>query len=71
MVWGVARSAVDLLPSGPLDGLKVCHGHDCGWLFLDLSKNRSRRWCSMDGGGSRATMRSLYQRRNAADDHHR
>jgi predicted RNA-binding Zn ribbon-like protein len=46
--------------------LRHCPGHDCGWVFLDLSGRR--RWCSMDTCGSRAKMRRLYerQRRGAA-----
>ena len=40
--------------------LRHCPGHDCGWVFLDLSGRR--RWCSMDTCGSRAKMRRLYER---------
>jgi predicted RNA-binding Zn ribbon-like protein len=63
--WGVARTALDLLFSDAVNRMKLCPGHDCGWLFLDLSRNRSRRWCSMDSCGSRAKMRTLYQRRRS------
>ena len=51
----IAVAAVDLLRSGPLDRLKVCAG--CPWLFLDTSRNRSRRWCSMSDCGARLKMR--------------
>jgi predicted RNA-binding Zn ribbon-like protein len=54
----VARDAVALLESGALKRLKRCPGSaDCGWLFLDTSKNASRRWCSMAGCGNRAKAR--------------
>jgi predicted RNA-binding Zn ribbon-like protein len=54
----VARDAVALLESGALNRLKRCPGSaDCGWLFLDTSKNASRRWCSMAGCGNRAKAR--------------
>jgi predicted RNA-binding Zn ribbon-like protein len=66
MLWPVLRSAVDLLTSGELARVKECPGlGDCGWLFLDTSKNGSRRWCSMEGCGNRAKGRRHYQRTRA------
>jgi predicted RNA-binding Zn ribbon-like protein len=57
MLWPVAQSGVDLLTSPELRRVKECPGlGDCGWLFLDTSKNDSRRWCSMEGCGTRAKM---------------
>ena len=46
----ITHAAVELLTSGPLDHLKVCG--NCRWLFLDQSRNHSRRWCSMDECGT-------------------
>ena len=44
VLWPVAWSAAELLVQGPLERIRECPGQDtCGWLFLDLSKNRSRR----------------------------
>jgi predicted RNA-binding Zn ribbon-like protein len=63
-LWPLAAAAVDLLRSGPLDRLKACE--DCPWLFLDTSRNRSRRWCSMDDCGSRSKMRRYRARRATA-----
>jgi len=37
----------------------------CGWLFLDETRNRSRRWCSMKDCGNRAKARRHYRRRRA------
>jgi predicted RNA-binding Zn ribbon-like protein len=51
----IAVAAVDLLRTGPLDRLKVCAA--CPWLFLDTSRNHSRRWCSMSECGARLKMR--------------
>jgi predicted RNA-binding Zn ribbon-like protein len=66
MLWPVLRSAVDLLTSDELARVKECPGlGDCGWLFLDTSKNGSRRWCSMEGCGNRAKGRRHYQRTRA------
>ena len=55
--------ALDLLTSGERVGL--CAGDECGWLFVDASKNQSRRWCSMAGCGNRAKARRHYQRRRS------
>lgn len=63
MVWPVVRSAADLLTSGDLERVRQCARDGCDWLFVDLSKNQSRRWCSMDMCGSRVKSRRYYQRR--------
>jgi predicted RNA-binding Zn ribbon-like protein len=60
----LAREAVALLESEALGRVRRCPGSgDCGWLFLDSSKNASRRWCSMDGCGNRAKLRRFLRRR--------
>lgn len=57
-LWPIARSAVDLLTTGELRRIKECpHPEGCTWLFYDLSKNTSRRWCSMEGCGTHVKMR--------------
>jgi predicted RNA-binding Zn ribbon-like protein len=63
----VAQALADLLTGPRLQRVGRCDGvGDCGWLFLDTTKNGSRRWCSMAGCGSRAKMRRYYARtRNA------
>ena len=66
MLWVVARSAADLLVSGELDTVRVCAGEDCNWLFLDTSKNRSRRWCDMKSCGNRAKVRKHYKQKKQA-----
>jgi len=55
VLWPIARAAVDLAVSGQLARIKQCPGDEgqCGWLFLDTSKNATRRWCSMGTCGSR------------------
>ena len=62
MLWSVAHDAADLLTSGELDRVGQCADDRCGWLFLDTSRNRSRRWCSMEDCGNRAKARRHYQR---------
>jgi predicted RNA-binding Zn ribbon-like protein len=63
MLWPVVRSAEDLLLSPDLKLVKECPGPDCGWFFLDTSKNHTRRWCTMDSCGNRAKFRRHYQRK--------
>jgi predicted RNA-binding Zn ribbon-like protein len=46
----VVHAAVLLLTTGQLDRIKACGG--CSFVFNDESKNRSRRWCSMDDCGT-------------------
>jgi len=58
----VALSAVGLLREGDLTRLKQCPGEHCGWLFFDLSKNNSRRWCDMAVCGNRTKARRHRQR---------
>jgi predicted RNA-binding Zn ribbon-like protein len=54
MLWPIAWSAAELLRAPELRRVHECAGHDCSWLFLDMSKNGSRRWCSMESCGNRA-----------------
>jgi predicted RNA-binding Zn ribbon-like protein len=63
MLWPVSHSATELLTSGPLGRVKGCAG--CNWLFVDESKNRSRRWCAMEDCGTHAKMRRYVARRAA------
>ncbi|MBM0275036.1 CGNR zinc finger domain-containing protein [Micromonospora tarensis] len=51
----VVHAAVQLLTTGALDRIKGCGG--CRFLFNDESKNRSRRWCSMDDCGTSEKIR--------------
>jgi predicted RNA-binding Zn ribbon-like protein len=55
-------SAAELLTSTGLDRVRECAGERCAWLFLDRSKNRSRRWCDMTVCGNRSKARRHYAR---------
>jgi predicted RNA-binding Zn ribbon-like protein len=57
VLWPVARSAFDLLSGNAAGRLRECAGSDCHWLFLDRSKNGSRRWCAMSNCGNLAKAR--------------
>lgn len=59
----VARSTADLLTSDAVSRIRECAGDGCSWLFLDVSRNRSRKWCSMSSCGNRAKARRHYARK--------
>ena len=63
MLWPVAHAAAGLLTSGDLDRLKLCAG--CYWVFLDASRNRSRRWCTMEVCGTDEKKRRYVAKRAA------
>jgi len=56
----IVEAAVALLVSDAMLRVKSCPS--CGWLFLDVSKNRSRRWCSMGTCGAAVKARRYYRR---------
>ena len=60
-LWPIAVAAVDLLRSDRLARVKQCD--NCDWLFVDRSRNGSRRWCSMDECGVHVKMRRYRARR--------
>ena len=61
-LWPVVHNAGELLASETLARLRECASETCGWFFLDLTKNRSRRWCAMSGCGNRAKVRRFRDR---------
>jgi len=63
-LWVIAGDAADLLTSDALGRVKECAGESCTWLFVDESRNRSRRWCDMGDCGNRAKARR-YRERNS------
>jgi predicted RNA-binding Zn ribbon-like protein len=58
----VVESASELLTSADLRRVRVCEAGDCAWLFMDRSRNRTRRWCDMAACGNRAKARRHYRR---------
>jgi predicted RNA-binding Zn ribbon-like protein len=53
VVWSAAR----LLASDEAASIRVCAGPDCGWVFVDRSRNGLRRWCEMETCGTQAKTR--------------
>ena len=66
-LWPIVRLAAELLTSVELSKVRVCAAEDCGWLFLDTSKNHSRRWCDMNTCGNRAKARKHYEHKRQVD----
>jgi predicted RNA-binding Zn ribbon-like protein len=66
-LWPIARSAAELLVADELDRVRRCPGDTCGALFIDLTKNRSRRWCTMAVCGNRARVRRFYERQRSTE----
>lgn len=64
VLWPIARSAANLLTSDRIGHIRECNGDTCGWLFVDASKNHSRRWCSMSDCGNRAKANRFYKRKH-------
>jgi predicted RNA-binding Zn ribbon-like protein len=64
-LWPIVSEAVELLLEGDLGRVRQCAAQDCAWLFLDTSRNHSRRWCSMSSCGNRAKVGSFRERRKA------
>jgi len=61
VVW----SAAQLATSPEAARIRLCANEACGWLFIDRSRRRNRRWCDMRVCGSRAKARRYYARRVA------
>jgi predicted RNA-binding Zn ribbon-like protein len=68
LVDRAANAALDVLRSDDLERLRRCplDSGGCGWLFLDRTRNRSRRWCRMADCGTHVKARRLTERRRAA-----
>lgn len=68
-----ADAAVQLLRAGDLTPLRRCplDQGGCGWMFLDRSRNHSRRWCRMADCGTEVKARRLTERRRATRDGNR
>jgi predicted RNA-binding Zn ribbon-like protein len=62
MLWSIAQSAAEFLSTGDLSRLRECGGEECGWLFEDTSRNRTRQWCHMQDCGNLAKVRRFRTR---------
>lgn len=51
--YAIVKSAAELVASGRWRAVRECASDTCTWMFLDTSKNHSRRWCEMARCGNR------------------
>ena len=56
-LWILSVSTARLMLSEHMSLLRACEKPDCRWLFLDTSKNHTRRWCDMKICGNRMKAR--------------
>jgi predicted RNA-binding Zn ribbon-like protein len=63
-VWILAESVSDILLSPDMARVRTCAADTCRWLFLDTSKNHTRRWCNMKVCGNRMKARRFHERRD-------
>ncbi len=63
----LASEALSLFCSPRSSHISICEGGLCGWLFLDESRGRRRRWCDMKDCGNRAKARRYYQQQHKSE----
>lgn len=65
-LWPIARGAVDVLTTPEeRERLRECASDTCAWVFVDRTKNHSRRWCDMGGCGNRSKVRAFRERQKS------
>jgi predicted RNA-binding Zn ribbon-like protein len=57
----IIKSAFELLISDSMERIKECS--NCGWLYLDQSKNNSRIWCNMKTCGNSMKIKKYYEKK--------
>jgi predicted RNA-binding Zn ribbon-like protein len=63
LLWPLARETANLLTSPDIKRVGECaDDRGCGYLYIDTSRNHSRRWCSMESCGNRAKAQRHYQK---------
>jgi predicted RNA-binding Zn ribbon-like protein len=68
ILWPILHSAAELLTSDDRRMVRECRSETCTWLFLDRSKNKTRRWCDMKTCGNRAKWRRHYGKSKRMED---
>jgi predicted RNA-binding Zn ribbon-like protein len=71
ILFVVLNSAAEQLASDRSGTIRECNSADCTWLFVDQSRNHSRRWCEMRACGNRMKARRHYQRAKAKTNRHK
>lgn len=63
----IVRQVLDLVTGDRIDRLHQCEDHACGWVFIDTSPRRNRRWCSSSDCGDRNRARAYYRRKTTSE----
>jgi predicted RNA-binding Zn ribbon-like protein len=63
MAVEAAMAVLDVIRAGEFGRLEVCAADDCGSVLVDLSRNRSKRFCDA-GCGNRLAV-AAYRARKA------
>jgi predicted RNA-binding Zn ribbon-like protein len=66
-LWALSMSASDLMLSDEIHKVRACDNPECRWLFLDTSKNHTRRWCDMKVCGNRMKARRFKAQRRTSE----
>lgn len=64
----VARDAVELLGGRDVELLGACEGWGCGMVFINGSRSKRRRWCSMAECGNLSKVHGYRQRRKGISE---
>ncbi|HEY6515676.1 MAG TPA: CGNR zinc finger domain-containing protein [Steroidobacteraceae bacterium] len=67
-VWVIAQAARELVMSPEVTHVRACEAQTCRWLFLDTSRNHTRRWCKMQVCGNRMKARRYQVRHSGIID---
>jgi predicted RNA-binding Zn ribbon-like protein len=62
-LWKLSIATAALLASEQSSKIRACGNPECRWLFVDTSKNQSRRWCDMNLCGNRLKARRFREKR--------
>ena len=62
VIWNVAYSFVELISEYDRSRLRICENEDCGWIFYDESKSKTRRWCDHKLCGNMMKLRRYRER---------
>lgn len=68
MATEAAMALADVLRGGELDRLGTCAAPDCTAVILDVTRNRSKRYCDTGNCGNREHVRSYRSRRAATQE---
>jgi predicted RNA-binding Zn ribbon-like protein len=62
IVTPIVRAAIDLVTTDTIERVGLCADESCRWLFVDATRNRTRRWCTMKDCGNRSKVRRFRER---------